>query len=105
MAGLQDIAPIVANRWVIKAVRAPLRAAAAAASQPAWPPPISTTSNRLAIDTSDGAVLAEAPVGVKTTRFRQMFHVKHRGHRPGSARAGMKAGPVSLTYQCRNREK
>src|SRR5262245_52366147 len=77
MAGLQDMAPTVANRWVIKAVRAPMRAAAAAASQPAWPPPITTTSNRLAIDTSEGAVLAEASVGVKTTRFRQMFHVKH----------------------------
>src|SRR5262249_2130770 len=45
IAGLQDIAPIVANRWVISAVRAPMRAAAAAASQPACPPPITMTSN------------------------------------------------------------
>src|SRR5665647_1727796 len=44
MAGLQDIAPTVANRWVTSAVRAPIRAAALAASQPAWPPPITTTS-------------------------------------------------------------
>ena len=35
MAGLQDIAPMVANRWVTNAVIAPIRAAAAAASQPA----------------------------------------------------------------------
>ncbi len=44
MAGLQDMAPIVARLWVTSAVRAPVRAAAAAASQPAWPPPITTTS-------------------------------------------------------------
>ncbi len=44
MAGLQDIAPMVANRWVTSAVCAPMRAAAAAASQPAWPPPITMTS-------------------------------------------------------------
>src|SRR5262245_53119099 len=47
MAGLQDIAPIVANRWVTSAVWAPMRAAAAAASQPAWPPPTTMTSNRV----------------------------------------------------------
>jgi hypothetical protein len=35
MAGLQDIAPMVAKRWVTKAVFAPIRAAALAASQPA----------------------------------------------------------------------
>ena len=39
MAGLQDISPMVANRCVTSAVRAPIRAATAAASQPAWPPP------------------------------------------------------------------
>src|SRR3981189_3607909 len=47
MAGLQDIAPMVANRWVTSAVFAPMRAAALAASQPAWPPPITMTSNDL----------------------------------------------------------
>src|SRR5262245_31799086 len=104
MAGLQDIAPTVANRWVIKAVRAPLRAAAAAASQPAWPPPITTTSNRLAIYTSEGAVLAEASVGVKTTRFRQMFHVKHPASTRG-IRAGTRARTASLIYRYRNRGK
>ena len=44
MAGLQDISPMVAKRCVTSAVRAPMRAAAAAASQPAWPPPTTITS-------------------------------------------------------------
>ncbi len=35
MAGLQDMAPMVSRDWVSSAVRAPRRAAAAAASQPA----------------------------------------------------------------------
>ena len=47
MAGLQDISPIVSLRWVSSSVRAPARAAAEAASQPAWPPPITITSNVL----------------------------------------------------------
>src|SRR6266849_2512694 len=47
MAGLHDIAPIVSNRWVISAVFAPIRAAAEAASQPAWPPPMTMTSYRM----------------------------------------------------------
>ena len=48
MAGLQDIAPMVAKRWVTKAVYATIRAAALAASQPAWPPPITMTSKESA---------------------------------------------------------
>ena len=43
IAGLQDIAPIVAALLVSSSVRAPIRAAAAAASVPAWPPPITIT--------------------------------------------------------------
>ena len=50
MAGLQDMAPMVANLWVTSAVRAPRRAAADAASQPAWPPPITMTSNDLGVE-------------------------------------------------------
>src|SRR6202022_1389926 len=49
IAGLHDIAPTVANRWVTSAVRAPMRAAAAAASQPACPPPITMTSKLFSI--------------------------------------------------------
>src|SRR3954462_8814936 len=44
MAGLQDIAPTVEKRCVTRAVAAPIRAEAEAASQPAWPPPITMTS-------------------------------------------------------------
>src|SRR6478672_11996577 len=39
------MAPMVEKRWVTSAVFAPMRAAALAASQPAWPPPITMTSN------------------------------------------------------------
>jgi hypothetical protein len=35
MAGLQDMAPMVAKLWVTSAVLAPIRAEAPAASQPA----------------------------------------------------------------------
>jgi hypothetical protein len=45
MAGLQDITPTEASLSVRSAVLAPARAAAWAASQPAWPPPTTTTSN------------------------------------------------------------
>jgi hypothetical protein len=44
---LQDISPILEKLWVTRAVRAPIRAAADAASQPAWPPPITITSKPL----------------------------------------------------------
>src|SRR3954447_10585004 len=44
MAGLQDMAPTVEKRCVTRAVAAPIRAEAEAASQPAWPPPITMTS-------------------------------------------------------------
>src|ERR1700738_4221998 len=45
IAGLHDIAPMLAKVCVISAVRAPRRADAAAASHPAWPPPTTMTSN------------------------------------------------------------
>src|SRR6266851_516085 len=44
IAGLHDISPIVSIRWVKSSARAPRRAEAAAASQPAWPPPMTMTS-------------------------------------------------------------
>ena len=43
-AGLQLICPILFMSIVIRHVVAPMRAAAAAASQPAWPPPMTSTS-------------------------------------------------------------
>ncbi len=45
MAGLQLIWPTVSQLVVNKAVRAPSRAAASAASVPAWPAPTTSTSN------------------------------------------------------------
>src|SRR5260221_4557391 len=47
-----------------------MRAAAAAASQPAWPPPITTTSNRLHISRLGWRVVAETRRGVKNIGFR-----------------------------------
>ena len=44
IAGLHDITPMLSRLWVSNRVRAPRRALAAAASQPAWPPPITITS-------------------------------------------------------------
>ena len=45
IAGLHDISPIVLMLCVNSAVLTPNLADAVAASQPAWPPPITTTSN------------------------------------------------------------
>src|SRR6202012_3758985 len=45
MAGLQDISPRVSKACVSSRVRAPKPADTAAASQPACPPPMTTTSN------------------------------------------------------------
>src|SRR5262245_40712257 len=45
IAGLHDICPIVSSALVTIATRAPLRAAATAASVPAWPAPTTITSN------------------------------------------------------------
>src|SRR3982751_2367874 len=42
--GLHDICPASSRRKVSRPTRAPRRAAAAAASQPAWPAPITRTS-------------------------------------------------------------
>src|SRR5690242_6341578 len=43
--GLHDICPSVSILWVRRSVRRPIRAAASAASVPAWPPPTTMTSN------------------------------------------------------------
>src|SRR5262249_21337042 len=59
-----DIAPIVSNRWVISAVFAPIRAAAEAASQPAWPPPMTMTSYRMTASVKSAP--GEAAVAIYT---------------------------------------
>jgi hypothetical protein len=42
--GLHEHTPRLSTEGVTRAVLAPVRAAAAEASVPAWPPPITTTS-------------------------------------------------------------
>jgi hypothetical protein len=79
-AGLQDISPSVSMRWVTRAVRAPMRAAAAAASLPAWPPPMTMTS--------------------KSSRFVSVFdgmRIAHGGARESKLRARRMAGPFHVS--------
>ncbi len=73
MAGLQDISPMVAKLWVTSAVRAPSLAAAAAASQPAWPPPMTTTSKTLASKALEFRALFMGPVPNVFRGRRQCF--------------------------------
>lgn len=54
--GLQEHTPRFDNDGVTKAVLAPDRAAAAHASVPAWPPPITTTSYGLAEGATEAKV-------------------------------------------------
>ena len=55
MAGLHESCPICSRAPVISATEAPERAAATAASVPAWPAPMTTTSN----EASTAALAAE----------------------------------------------
>jgi hypothetical protein len=59
--GLHDIAPSVSMLCVSKSVFTPMRAAASAASVPAWPPPTTMTSK----DSGNfmGAILPVGGVG------------------------------------------
>src|SRR3954464_1777979 len=75
MAGLQDMAPIVEKRCVTRAVAAPIRAEAEAASQPAWPPPITMTS-KLSRSVRMGGLLTHRQGSRKRKLERQLFHVK-----------------------------
>src|SRR3954462_11760113 len=75
MAGLQDIAPTVEKRCVTRAVAAPIRAEAEAASQPAWPPPITMTSKLSRSVRMDG-LLAQRRGSRKRKLERRLFHVK-----------------------------
>lgn len=76
--GLQDICPNVSILWVRSNVVAPLRAAASAASVPAWPPPTTITSKTV------GGVISPIDHGTwKGTHYSRIdddstaFHVKH----------------------------
>ncbi|GAB4361368.1 MAG: hypothetical protein Kow0026_24460 [Oricola sp.] len=61
---------MVAKECVTSAVRAPTAAAARAASQPAWPPPITMTSNSRFMESacSSPAEMAQETGGVKHPR-------------------------------------
>src|SRR6266540_5637740 len=76
MAGLQDIWPIVSRFCVSSRVRAPARAAPTAASLPAWPPPITMTSNRcMAEEYAEGN-----PLGHRKGRLDECGGSALRGH-------------------------
>src|SRR3954469_15700240 len=85
MAGLQDMAPTVEKRCVTRAVAAPIRAEAEAASQPAWPPPITMTS-KLSRSVRMGGLLTHRQGSRKRKLERQLFHVKRCKADPRSFR-------------------
>ena len=62
MAGLQLISPMVTALWVSSKVAAPSRAAALAASHPAWPPPMTMTSQARAGAGLRSRVMDKGPV-------------------------------------------
>jgi hypothetical protein len=74
------MAPTVAKRWVTRAVLAPIRADALAASQPAWPPPMTMTSNDSGVPVMATTSIAgwQGPKDVsRETGVIRLFHVKH----------------------------
>lgn len=88
MAGLHDIAPIASRLKLTRATEAPIRAAAAAASQPAWPPPI-TIMSKLVFIVPRETLLADA----ETTEQRiehvfdastARYPVEHKARQPQS---------------------
>src|SRR3954462_5308636 len=56
IAGLHDICPMVSSALVTIATRAPARAAATAASVPAWPAPTTMTSTSASLRAVEGAM-------------------------------------------------
>src|SRR6266853_602484 len=87
--GLQDICPSVSMLWVSKRVRQPARAAASAASVPAWPPPTTTTSNWVGNCIALGKKIDRNRSNFKAIPRREtVFHVERRAPREDSAIAG-----------------
>lgn len=68
---------MVVKRCVTRAVAAPIRAAAVAASQPAWPPPITMTS-KLARSVRMSGLLSHGGKSRKWKLRSRVFHVKQR---------------------------
>src|SRR5713101_2742996 len=93
--GLQDICPSVSILWVSRRIRQPARAAASAASVPAWPPPTTITSNW------EGNCIA---LGKKIDRNRSnskgfprgetVFHVELQASREDSANRGTRGSKL-----------
>src|SRR5688572_824572 len=76
IAGLQDICPMVSSELVMIPTRAPSRAAATAASVPAWPAPTTSTSSSLSTwPLTRGALIIESYIWVagrtSADRFRR----------------------------------
>ena len=78
IAGLQLICPTVSRLWVSSSVRAPMRAAASAASVPAWPPPTTMTSKCSMPVLSGAAMISKGMKGTFTFSGRATRLVRWR---------------------------
>src|SRR5882672_1185311 len=74
--GLHDICPSVSMLWVSRRVRQPIRAAASAASVPAWPPPTTMTSNSTGNSMGTARFYAIVPRGTSCSSLTVRFHVE-----------------------------
>src|SRR5581483_8272018 len=85
MAGLQDIWPRVSMFWVSSRVRRPMRADASAASVPAWPPPMTITSNCCALD------MERRRKGPGASNGWRFYQQPRRAERNATPRTGLEA--------------
>src|SRR6266849_2940382 len=93
--GLQDICPSVSMLWVSKRVRQPARAAASAASVPAWPPPTTTTSNWVGNCIALGKKIDRNRSNFKAIPRREtVFHVELQASREDSANRGTRGSKL-----------
>ena len=83
--GLQEHVPMLSNFGVMSAVFAPDRAAAAQASAPAWPPPITTTSYGLRKDINEKKVSTINPKHVNSRGGRSCFQHKRENYEPAAS--------------------
>src|SRR6267378_5653237 len=74
--GLHDICPSVSMLWVSRRVRQPIRAAASAASVPAWPPPTTMTSNSTGNSMGTARFYAIVQRGTSCSSLTVRFHVE-----------------------------
>src|SRR5260370_41599072 len=89
--GLQDICPSVSILWVSRRVRQPARAAASAASVPAWPPPTTITSNWEGNCIALSRKIERNQSNFKGNPGREtVFHVNLRAFREDSVNRGIR---------------